>query len=636
MNAWPLVKPHVRCLGTLHFGLFWVAFAAQAVFAQTAPNTPATAPMSIAVASGELQLLEEQYLQKLDTQSALQQKDTEALRQQTAAVDKRVDDLKTDMGQGVDRLGVNATILGILVTVLLAGLGVLGFISVTRRTKAEAQDAAKAWFDEQAASLKKQIAVLEQGALQVQAQLTEVAKKARNQMAATALDVHTHAEEAKSEITEAKEILQANIFNTDESQPISPQQQAASELVQLRASELKKTPEVSYSFDDWNTRAHAAYAGGEFEESIVFWRRATLIPSVSAAKVAEVLFNIGFAQSELGQHEAAVATFLDLISRFAEANDVRLRKVVAAAMVNMGIEQAQLGNREAAMASFEDVIHRFGSASETEFTEVVARAMVSKGVGKGETGDHHAAVAAFDEVVHKFGDVHDTDMRKTVANAMNNKGVAHCKLGQSEAAITTFDELITRIGVTSEAGMRELVAGAMFGKGVEQDKLGHSEAALATYGELISRFGEATEAGLREPVVKAMNGLGFAQLCEAKATWQSNPEQAHGLLKQALDHFEKAIERLDPERVNGLILGNRAYALALLGDIPTADLLFAKALRAPGGGGQALYDGTLTDFTIHPIPEDLPIREMVERLWREWQAEQGGQTGKTVSATDVT
>ena len=71
-------------------------------------------------------------------------------------------------------------------------------------------------------------------------------------------------------------------------------------------------------------------------------------------------------------------------------------------------------------------------------------------------------------------------------------------------------------------------------------------------------------------------------------------------------------------------MGNRAYALALLGDCAAAETVFAQALRAPVHGGKALYDATLSDFDIHPIAEDQSMRDLVERQWRIWQAEQGG------------
>ncbi|XVJ71454.1 MAG: hypothetical protein HEQ39_19055 [Rhizobacter sp.] len=70
--------------------------------------------------------------------------------------------------------------------------------------------------------------------------------------------------------------------------------------------------------------------------------------------------------------------------------------------------------------------------------------------------------------------------------------------------------------------------------------------------------------------------------------------------------------------------------MALLGQVPDAEAVFAQALRAPVRGGKALYDGTLSDFDIHPIAADQPMRELVERQWQIWLDEQDGGSAPAV------
>jgi hypothetical protein len=77
----------------------------------------------------------------------------------------------------------------------------------------------------------------------------------------------------------------------------------------------------------------------------------------------------------------------------------------------------------------------------------------------------------------------------------------------------------------------------------------------------------------------------------------------------------------------GVALGNRAYAQWLLGNFTEAETDFAAGLRAEKFAGQELYEATLKDFDIHPVPEDQGMREMVERLWADYQNEQPGGVG---------
>jgi len=256
--------------------------------------------------------------------------------------------------------------------------------------------------------------------------------------------------------------------------------------------------------------------------------------------------------------------------------------------------------------------------------EQVAKAIFNKGIAQRQLGQDEAAMATYDELVSRFGQTSEPALRELVAKAIFNKGIAQSQLGHDEAAMASYDELLSRFGQASELALRELMAKAMVNKAVIQRQLGHSEAAMASYDELLSRFGQANEPALREQVANAHNGIGFARMCEGKALWSVDAVRAKTLWQKALGHLDQALAKLDAANMDGSIMGNRAYALALLGDTQQAEALFAQAMRAPVSGGKSLYDGTLSDFDIHPIPLDEPMRELVERQWRIWQAEQGG------------
>lgn len=71
---------------------------------------------------------------KIDSSRELTQKDVDSLKSRIDALDKRLDDQNNrvgDIGQAVDRFAVITGIAGLVVTLLLALVGLIGYFSVT-------------------------------------------------------------------------------------------------------------------------------------------------------------------------------------------------------------------------------------------------------------------------------------------------------------------------------------------------------------------------------------------------------------------------------------------------------------------------------------------------------------------------
>lgn len=396
----------------------------------------------------DLTAAKELHQAKLDGFKELHQKDVDALRQQVAAVDKRVDDQLAQVGQAVDRFSAQSAWTGILITVLLIFGGFLGYRNAKQEAKADAKEAAEKiasdqgrttaeqWFEQHNAALQKRIADLEQKATQV-----------HHGMDMHLADIQNHATTNKEEMDRALATAQKSIHKPD--QPPSPELERSQRLLSQRDQELKNTNEDSYSFDDWDTRAHAAYATKKLEDAAYFWHKAAGVPNAGAKNVAEALVN----------------------------------------------------------------------------------------------------------------------------------------------------------------------------KGLTQGMLDQPEAELATYEELLRRFGDDTDPALREQLALALNNRGFTRFLQAKQLGLRS-ETAKNHLQAALVDFNQAVDH-SAER-NGLLLGNRAYVHQLLGNTQQAEHDFAVGMHAAEDGGQTLYDTTLKDLSLHPIPEDAAMRALVERAWSAYQQEQGG------------
>lgn len=585
--------------------LLWCTAASQA------------AETSASALQADLNALKELQQSKWESQKELQVKDIETVRQQIASVDKRVDDQLAQLGQSVDRFGIVIGVLGVGVTVLLVFGGFLGY----RNAKSEAKEAASAaakevaadaasasaqdWFDKQAHSLKEQIQSLELKAARLHVEMDGHAQ-----------GVQAHAADVKKAISTAQESIGKSGVQTPDALDESTR------VLAQRDRELRASDEDSYSFDDWNTRAHAAYTAGALEEAAYFWLKAGRVANAGAVNVAQVFVNRGITQGKLSQHDAAMATYDEVVRRFGDAADLALREQVARALLNKGVIQGELGQHDAAMATYEEVVRRFGAAAELTLREQVARALVNKSGTEGRLNQHDACKATVDEVLRRFGEAREPALREQVARALFNKGVAQAHLSQYESAISTYDEVLRRFGDAADPALREQVAKALVNKGVTQGQLGQSEAEMATYDEVSRRFGDAADRALSEQVAKALSGAGFQRLLRAKELLKLGNPAGQELLHTALRNQDEAVKRCT--QPNGIILGNRAYVHCLLGNITAAESDFAAALRAPADGGAEIYEATLKDLEIHPLEQDAQMRALVERLWALFQQAQQG------------
>lgn len=371
---------------------------------QAAPSSPAVTEQDLA-AFKELQQI------KLDAQKELQVKDIEAVRQQITAVDKRVDDQLTQKGQAVDRFGVVVAGFGCLLTVSLVVLGLVGYRNAKSEAKEVASEVAtsvsKDWFEKHSDLLLKQI----QG-------VQERAALAHQEMEGAQQGVN----ERVAELKRALDNAQASI-GKDKPQNLVDQEES-NRVIADRDRELRAAGEDSYSFDDWNARAHAAFLAGRLEDSAYFWLKASGVVDAGASKVAQVLFNRGVAQDSLKQFKSANTTYDELLRRFDFDTEPAAREYVARALVNKAVNLGRLEKPEDELAIYEEVISRFENASESALREQVAMAIANKAAACGWMLDWDAAIENFDEVVRRFFDAPEPELQVQVEKALGGAGLA--------------------------------------------------------------------------------------------------------------------------------------------------------------------------------------------------------------------
>lgn len=336
----------------------------------------ATAAEPASVTKDELAAQKELLQLQIDSKKELLQKDIESQSKRIDTVDKRIDDQMNrvgDIGTAVDRYGVAVTYIGLVITILLVGIGVFGY----RTAKSDAKEAAEKVAKEEAQKW------FEQNKKLFAAQIQEI--ETRLKEALNQIDFHVQAVKDRSvaagvEIEVAMEDMQTMQLqmNKKNSDLKSPDIQSSSAVGHL-AEELKKRPESSYSFDDWNTRAFAAYKEGKIEDAAFYWGKAADVPAAGATNSAQSMYNKGLMLGQLNRNEEAISTYEELISKYRDEPESSLREHVASAMFNKGNAFSQLDQIEQEKAAYSALISKFNDEQNPIVFELVVNAMINKG-----------------------------------------------------------------------------------------------------------------------------------------------------------------------------------------------------------------------------------------------------------------
>jgi tetratricopeptide (TPR) repeat protein len=267
--------------------------------------------------------------------------------------------------------------------------------------------------------------------------------------------------------------------------------------------------------------------------------------------------------------------------------------------------------------NLEDAAHYWGKAAAVPNAgaEKAAQALFNKGITLGDMKRNVEAMAVYDAVIAKYEADPAAALRELVAKVMMNKCIMLGQLKRSDEAIVVYGELIAKYEADSAAALRELVANGMVNKGVTFGLLKRSDEAIVLYDELIAKYEADHTPTMRAHVARAKNGKGFALWGHAKERWVEFGVR-QDWLGQARQLFEQAELALPNE---AMVLGNLAYVAWLQGDSALAESKFVAALAAPNGG-QTIFDATLGDLAIHPVPEDAGFKALIDHCWAQFVA----------------
>ena len=292
------------------------------------------------------------------------------------------------------------------------------------------------------------------------------------------------------------------------------------------------TPEPVAALALW--RKAVAYGNlGEYEAAIAIYDQLVEfigdsdVPELQV-RVATALVNKGVTQGRLGDAQAELSTYDEVAGRFADSEVPELQVQVAKALLYKGITQGQLGDAQAGLSTYDEVTGRFGDSEVPELQVQVSQALFNKGVTQGRLGDAQAELSTYDEVAGRFADSEVPELQVRVATALVNKGVTQGRLGDAQAELSTYDEVAGRFADSEVPELQVQVAKALLYKGITQGQLGDAQAGLSTYDEVTGRFGDSDVPELQVQVAKALfnKGVTQGQLGDAQAKLSTYDEVA--------------------------------------------------------------------------------------------------------------
>ena len=209
---------------------------------------------------------------------------------------------------------------------------------------------------------------------------------------------------------------------------------------------------------------------------------------VSESRIAFASFAKAFAHKNLGDFEAAIVAYEEVVERFGASDTPEVQVLVAWALGERGGMQSKLGKFKAAIEAYDEALERFGTSDVAEIQEWVPAVLIHRGITRAMQDNLEAAIADFDKAIQCFDTNDAPEVQKWVARALVCKGMARAQLGEDEGAIAIYDVLIERFGSSDAPDFGREVARALVYKGMSQMTLSLAEEALHTCEELERRL----------------------------------------------------------------------------------------------------------------------------------------------------
>jgi tetratricopeptide (TPR) repeat protein len=289
-----------------------------------------------------------------------------------------------------------------------------------------------------------------------------------------------------------------------------------------------------------------------------------------------------------GGHEAReLAAVEELLDRFGDSTEPRLRVPVARARYNRGVLLRDLGQHNEALDAWGELVDRFAADPPSGEPFIVLDGLYARSHQLSELNRSAEAVTGCVELIDSYGDDERPPAQLKVAQALGLKAHVLAKAGNVEGALAVDDELLARFEDAVDADLRERVARTLLHKTSLLLRAGRSDEAVAASELLVTRFESETDpkliAQVGDHLLKAAATLLAGKRRQAILAWVDRAN--HGRLDQGLRildvvaaHLRDAATPELRELVVSALL-ERSSALARLGHLPQAFKVYDEVLN---------------------------------------------------------
>lgn len=186
----------------------------------------------------------------------------------------------------------------------------------------------------------------------------------------------------------------------------------------------------------------------------------------------------------------ALACSQDLVRRFRDVEEYRVKRAVAYTLCRSGWMLERLGRNDQQITVYDDVIARYGHMQERRMREVVLEALDQKVLAYRDQEDFEATLEACDNLIERYESDPEDYAMDAVAKTMIRKGGVLNKLGKIAPELACYDKVIAIWAEHPEWMLRKHAAEALISKAVALNEADQTGAEMECYEELLRRYAE--------------------------------------------------------------------------------------------------------------------------------------------------
>lgn len=266
-------------------------------------------------------------------------------------VEKRIEDQNRLIENTNTHFNFFLTMIGFAAT----AFGIVGFFSFGERARKEARIEVDNWFNNNAKHVTDKL----------EADFEELKK-----------DYEAHISKKKSEVDDAidefKESIYQKVSHTANVQ-IEFSQDEKKRLIEKEIL-LKQKPEIFYSYDEFDTRALAAFSRNDYITATHFWEEAQEKSDIRDVQRVHAIFYRGLSTNRQKLYNKAIQIFDALLKEYGHKINSENKIYIIKSMRNKGSAYNNLKDYDSAKKVYLELVEKFNDDEDANILEHVAKA----------------------------------------------------------------------------------------------------------------------------------------------------------------------------------------------------------------------------------------------------------------------